>query len=403
MADNIVLNIILAIAVICVAIDIVWIVAQQKCITKRLGRYIIHRESVCLLKWFAAARSLGFAVFALATLLAGFLAYSRLTLPNPMSGDIKATLVGNGTISGNLTVQQSFSLTQAYFSLMAALAVSLFVLIVDRASPVSERLYRHLYSKLLPEMNRLLCNKDHSIDSLINANETQIILKKDEKAIMSVLQAMKKAVAADTSAAMKKKKGADMRKWITPIFLSIGFVAVIAIVAVSVNYYVGDTQAAEAGITAALVYVTGVYVFLTWRHTEILKSAQWNTVAPVVALEAREEQDPNGTTNFRIWWSNIGAGPALNFRCWVEDSEHKELRTKGKAITFEVIQQNGDMREHPDPIKTNLTGYKLGAGFLRAQYDSILGKTYETTIHHHKDGAPQMRWREVPDNEVIIL
>ena len=252
-------------------------------------------------------------------------------------------------------------------------------------------------------MNRLLCNKDHSIDSLINANETQIILKKDEKAIMSVLQAMKKAVAADTSAAMKKKKGADMRKWITPIFLSIGFVAVIAIVAVSVNYYVGDTQAAEAGITAALVYVTGVYVFLTWRHTEILKSAQWNTVAPVVALEAREEQDPNGTTNFRIWWSNIGAGPALNFRCWVEDSEHKELRTKGKAITFEVIQQNGDMREHPDPIKTNLTGYKLGAGFLRAQYDSILGKTYETTIHHHKDGAPQMRWREVPDNEVIIL
>jgi len=403
MADELVLNIILAIAVICILIDIVWIVAQQKCITKRLGRYIIHRESVSLLKWFAAARSLGFAVFALAALLAGFLAYSWLTLPNPMSGDIKATLGGNGTISGNLTIQQSFSLTQAYFSLMAALAVSLFVLIVDRASPFSERLYRHLYSKLLPEMNHLLCNKDPAIDSVINGNETQIILKKDEKAIKSVLQAMKRVLAVDITSATKKKKGADMRRWITPIFLSIGFIVVIAIVAVSVNHYVGDTQAAEAGITAALVYVTGVYVFLTWRHTEILKSAQWNTVAPVVALEAREEQDTNGTTNFKIWWSNIGAGPALNFRCWVEDSEHKELRTEGRAVTFEVIPRNGDMREHPYPMKTNLTDYKLGAGYLRAQYNSILGKTYETTIHYPKDGVPQMKWREVPDNEVIIL
>ena len=193
----------------------------------------------------------------------------------------------------------------------------------------------------------------------------------------------------------------------TLFLIAVVITFLIATVGGIVGYYVGLEEAFSAGLTAALVYVTACYVYLhsknvevANRQAEIMKNAQFNAVAPVIALGVK------GTKIIWIDWRNIGTGPALNFRCWIEDVEHPQLRNVKKAVCLRAIAAGDGPRNKN--IDTEIEGYTLHTGmgyrYLRAQYESVFGKTYESRLISWTNAAPELKYGEVTnDNDIVVL
>ena len=182
---------------------------------------------------------------------------------------------------------------------------------------------------------------------------------------------------------------------------------VIAGAGVSVGSCVGLEQAFMAALTAALVYVTATYAFFTFRivrisdrQARIMSEAQVNSAAPVVMLEASYNEEPSGVA-ISVSWKNIGKGPALNFRCWVEDGEHPDLRVPRKAICRTAIEVALSESMPTGFIYTEIPGYRLGVGYIRAQYESIFNRTYESCLLYSENAAPELKYGEA--TERIIL
>lgn len=192
------------------------------------------------------------------------------------------------------------------------------------------------------------------------------------------------------------------------IFLaSIG--ATIVAVGVNVQMRVGPAEAYDAALTAALVGVTAIYVVLTSRvvtisqeQTRIMQEQQRNNAAPVVKLSCTESRGAN-EVEINVGWMNIGKGPALNFRCWIEDAEHPELRAPDKAICRTAVEVALSDVISPAIIHTGIPDYKLGAGYIRAQYESVFKITYESCLFPPENAAPELRYREVEKGDIVTL
>lgn len=144
---------------------------------------------------------------------------------------------------------------------------------------------------------------------------------------------------------------------------------------------------------------------------------QVNSVAPVITLEAgrhievveeRSELALKGyieveKINIRVAYVNIGKGPALNFRCWIEDPEYPELRTLGKAICQTAVEITLTDVAHDGIIKTEMSGYYLGRGYIRAQYESIFGITYESCLFFPTNAAPELKYGKTKADDIVIL
>lgn len=183
------------------------------------------------------------------------------------------------------------------------------------------------------------------------------------------------------------------------IFLA-GILVLIALVGGIVGHFVGLEQAFQAGLAAALVYATAFYVYLTSRtveaarqsaevanrQAEIMLTAEFNAAAPIIKLFASEKEQENITVD----WENVGKGPALNLQCWIEDREHPELRMKEISRTA-VAEREPDR----DTISTNIKGYTLSVGYLRAQYASVFGKTYESCLIFSTNAPPEFKYGQV--------
>lgn len=207
-----------------------------------------------------------------------------------------------------------------------------------------------------------------------------------------------------------------MNRTITIIFI-VGLIVVIVGVGVAVTMATGDIKDAFVpALTAALVWVTAFYAVATSeimksskrqveaseRQAAIMLESQLNAAAPVVTFEA----DLGDPYHVKIYLFNTGKGPALNFRCWIEDSEHPELRVVSRAILENVIPVTSSSSTHWNSIPVPEgyrwgTGYTLGTGYIRAQYESIFGKTYESCLIFPKDKSAQLEWGEA--QEVIRL
>lgn len=191
-----------------------------------------------------------------------------------------------------------------------------------------------------------------------------------------------------------------------------GILVVIVAVGVTVGTRVGLEHAFLAALTAALVWVTAFYAYMTSqisratnqsvttanRQAEIMLNSEYNAAAPVIELNAAQ----NDVTKIRIYWNNIGKGPALNFRCWIEDEEHHELRARNKAVLRTAVA-TGDGSYLA--IDTEIGGYKLGVGvgYVRAQYQSIFRQTYESSLHFPTNVAPQLEYRRVENDRDIVI
>lgn len=203
-----------------------------------------------------------------------------------------------------------------------------------------------------------------------------------------------------------------MNKTITIVFV-VGLLVVTIGVGVGVGIATGEIEDAFVpALTAALVWVTAFYAVATGQIMEtskkqveasekqaaIMLESQLNAGAPVVTLEA----DLSDPYMIRIYLLNTGKGPTLNFRCWIEDPEHPELRVVSRAIlenVIPVISSGYTYTEwHSIPVPER---YTLRLGYIRAQYESIFGKTYESCLMFPTDKSPQLEWSAA--QEVIKL
>ena len=155
-------------------------------------------------------------------------------------------------------------------------------------------------------------------------------------------------------------------------------------------------------LTGALVGVTTVYVVFTYKVVRTMRDQQKNNVAPVVRLSCRESRGAN-EVELNVGWMNIGKGPALNFRCWIEDPEHPELRAPGRAICRTAIEVALSDVISPAIIHTGIPDYKLGVGYIRAQYESVFNITYESCLSFPENAAPELRYREVKKDDIVTL
>ncbi len=194
------------------------------------------------------------------------------------------------------------------------------------------------------------------------------------------------------------------------IFMA-GVLIIIVAVGATVGIQVGLEQAFQAALTAALVYVTAAYVFLTSQvvtvskqQAKIMEAEQLNSAAPVVMLDVSSKGNPSANeVEIDVGWMNIGKGPALNFRCWIEDPEHPELRVRQKAICCTAIEVALSDIVSKRTIHTGISDYKLGIGYIRAQYESIFKKTYESCLIFSTNAAPELKYGEAKDNDIVIL
>lgn len=179
------------------------------------------------------------------------------------------------------------------------------------------------------------------------------------------------------------------QQWVTSI---VGLGAIIALVGGIVGSFVGLEQAFNAGLTAGLVYVTATYVYLTSktleianRQAKIMLNAEFNAAAPVIKLEAGV-----GKGKVFVNWENVGKGPALNFQCWVEDEEHPALRGQKVFAQIVAVGDTPSQRE----IDTGIQNYVLGIGYIKARYQSVFKKTYESCLLFPTNDAHQLEYGE---------
>ena len=152
-------------------------------------------------------------------------------------------------------------------------------------------------------------------------------------------------------------------------------------------------------LIGVLVLVTGYYAWQAHRQanllnqqTQIMLNSQFNAAAPVISLEANQ----SNPGFIRVYFLNVGKGPAFNFRCWVEDPEHPELRVTDQALLRTILPEDPSNSKQYSDIK--ITGeYKLGVGYIRAQYESIFGKTYESSLMFPSNVSPQLEWGEAQE------
>lgn len=193
------------------------------------------------------------------------------------------------------------------------------------------------------------------------------------------------------------------------VIFVVGIVVVIAAVGVTVANKVGLEQAFQAALTAALVYVTAAYVALASQIVKVSKQQagimvdeQLNSAAPVIVLEAAHRKGPSkNEVEIEVRWMNIGKGPALNFRCWIEDGEHPELRVRQKAICRTAVEVALSDTVAIGTIHTGILEYTLGVGYVRAQYESVFKKTYESCLLFSENAAPELKYGEATDRVIL--
>jgi hypothetical protein len=124
-----------------------------------------------------------------------------------------------------------------------------------------------------------------------------------------------------------------------------------------------------------------------------MRQQQFNSVAPVVEIDAY------GSGKIEVHFRNIGAGPALNFRCWIEDQRHLHLRTS-RAISRRAVGINQDYSSAS--IDTHMPDYILGReSYLRAQYEDVFGQTYESCLMFSENALPELKYGRATEKIVI--
>jgi hypothetical protein len=191
------------------------------------------------------------------------------------------------------------------------------------------------------------------------------------------------------------------------LVLPICIVLVIALVGWSIPSSVSMADRIQTSITSAVLLVTAWYAYLTYQavrvsreQSSLLTQSQYNAAVPVINLSVSQIISAEGSV-LRISWQNVGKGPAINFRCWIEDEVFPILKTKPKSIWRTAIGVALDSNQDWSSIETNIPNYKLGLGYVRAQYESIFDHTYESTYTICENASPELKFGKAKEKVII--
>lgn len=194
---------------------------------------------------------------------------------------------------------------------------------------------------------------------------------------------------------------------LTVIILPIALLVVIVFVGASLPSGTTMVDRVQTAIPAAVLFVTAWYAFLTFqivrtsRHqTDLMVEQQQNSLAPVIMLKVVQDFQPRSTI-MRISWQNIGTGPALSFRCWIEDRRQQDWGIK--AIWRSAVGIAVDNLCDDGIIDTDVKDYRLGVGYVRAEYTSVFGIKYESCLYFSEYGPPEFKYGKarVPSNPTM--
>ena len=143
----------------------------------------------------------------------------------------------------------------------------------------------------------------------------------------------------------------------------------------------------------ALVAITFGYAISIDRMARHMRQQQFNAVAPVMEIDA------HGSGRIAVHFRNIGAGPALNFRCWIEDDQFPQLRNMNTCISRRAV--GIDKEFNLDYISTDISNYALDQGYLRAQYEDVFGQTYESCLMISENALPELKYGHAREKIVI--
>ena len=203
-----------------------------------------------------------------------------------------------------------------------------------------------------------------------------------------------------------KVKSKEIIRELGIVLIALIYIAAFAIGVIFLMAFpdVGFPEAMEIAVLATLVGVTYKYVQHTKKMSEEMKKqanimldGNYNAVAPVMKLVGLKT---GGSGVIRIEWENVGMGPALNFRCWIEDEENPQLRSLGK-LTYRAVVPTGNSPtqqfDNAKNVPTGIEDYELGkgSGYLRAQYKGIFGeKTYESCLMFTSPNEFELKYGE---------
>jgi len=144
-----------------------------------------------------------------------------------------------------------------------------------------------------------------------------------------------------------------------------------------------------------LIFVTFAYTVSTDIMARTMVQQRHEAVAPVVDLDA------SGTSDIEVGFLNIGMGPALNFRCWVEDPQYPHLRSRQHCVSRCAVGTALNDIASTGIMRTGLPNYSLGQGYIRAQYEDVFGVTYESCLLFSENALPELKYGRA--KEIIVL
>ena len=204
-----------------------------------------------------------------------------------------------------------------------------------------------------------------------------------------------------------RKKTLSKKERLYPlILLGAGFLYVIALAFTYAKPGISLSDQIQILIQFGLVTVTCFYAWsaqrqaeanvtmaaATTKQAEIALNGQFNAAAPLVDVEAWNYEFRDADTRINLVWRNIGTGPALNFRCWIEDEEYPQLRQIGKETYRAAIANDQD--SYSWTVNVKIKGYRLGVGkgYLRAQYQSVFEIPYETAVIYETPDTRELKY-----------
>lgn len=129
------------------------------------------------------------------------------------------------------------------------------------------------------------------------------------------------------------------------------------------------------------------------EQKQVMIEGNINIVAPLIELRLWRAQPPSIGEFAEIEFRNIGRGPALQFRAWIEFGEGPLFRSK--AFFVQLIPSDGKWRRTPS-IQGEVQGEWVGtvSPKVRAQYHGTFGerKTYESFLVFPANAPPTLEF-----------
>ncbi len=160
---------------------------------------------------------------------------------------------------------------------------------------------------------------------------------------------------------------------------------IITIIVGIIEMIQGNGLLVSAITTFALIIVTALYGWHTRKMANssekglgIAINSMMNGHTPVIKLVAVPLIDLSGMTGIKLTFKNVGPGPALNLRCWIQHDELPHLSSDANKSTNIALGTDED-GNYSWPSSLRLPDFHNGFTVI-AQYNDIYGRRFESIL-----------------------